>query len=321
MAKDWVEQLAADFDEDDLRTGQGRGNQNFKYATAQAVQDRFDEVLPGRWESNVEAVEGDKRGAVKCTITVWPPDQNQAPLRRSDFGYPNGEYDEEGRTVKDDGEIKNDRHETLKEASTDAFRRTASLWGVGRYLYRAGRSSGSGASGNSPRASGGSGGGSTAGSSSHAVGEVWYNPEGEMQIQCADHGRSFAMAWGGRDGKPRMIKCKRKSDDGGYCQFMVPDGGSSPATLNDQQEARQQPREISVADQMEVLRGLREKNGWTLDELAEVLGEPATSGSIRKWIAEGGSMQGLSNKTLIVHQKKEMATVSEPDVPDDLPFE
>lgn len=313
---DW-NALRAEFDDDQLSTARNRGG-TFTYAKAQAVQNRLDDVCPGQWSSNVEVADP-QNNAVKCTITIWPGG-NSGPISRSDFGYPNANYTEDGSTVADDGEVKNDRHEPLKEAATDAFRRAASLFGVGRYLYKGGRGAGAPSA---PRQSGG-GSSSSGGRGNHEVGEVWRTPDGDLMIQCAQHGGSYAMEWGGKNGNPLMIKCKRKDQSGDWCNYMVPD--QAPAATPAQHEAQQaanEPREITVSDFMQQLKGLREKNGWSNDDLEAFLGEPPTAGVIRRWVAEGGTMQGLSNKVVAYVNKKKVDAVAatQVELPDDLPFE
>lgn len=41
-----------------------------------------------------------------------------------------------------------------------------------------------------------------------------------LKIKCPNHGWWYAMEWGGKDGKPKQVKCKKK-DGEKYCQFVV----------------------------------------------------------------------------------------------------
>lgn len=93
------------------------------YVDARAVAERLDTVFPLAWESSEVVVEStpDKL-AVCCTITLILPDGQK--VSRSDVG------------VSDNGEREADRH---KSAWSDAFKRAAVKFGVGRYLYDLGK--------------------------------------------------------------------------------------------------------------------------------------------------------------------------------------
>lgn len=87
------------------------------YVDARAIMDRLDAVCPGEWSFDLEVVQGvPVRGTtyptVKGTLTI-------CGVSRSDIG--------EGDPTTDAG--------TLKAAASDALKRAAVHFGVGRYLY------------------------------------------------------------------------------------------------------------------------------------------------------------------------------------------
>ena len=92
----------------------GRGGQ-FDYITARQVQERLDRVVgPGNWECFFNVI--DLTGpAVQCSILVFG-------VSKSDVGYSNNP-DADHET------------EPLKAAYSDAFKRAAVMWGIGRFLY------------------------------------------------------------------------------------------------------------------------------------------------------------------------------------------
>jgi hypothetical protein len=111
--------LSKPFSEDEVgqvpidRSGRLMG----KYITARSVMDRLDEVVgPGNWSDDYEKWD-DETCAVKCTLTIFG-------VVRSDVGYPN-----------DPSDADNAKREPFKAACSDALKRAAVHWGVGRYLY------------------------------------------------------------------------------------------------------------------------------------------------------------------------------------------
>ena len=98
------------------------------YIDARDVMDRLDAVVgPEGWEDQFRPREG---GAVECRLTVWDPfprivqTDGELTIPRSgwtkaDVGYPNGENDPE----------------PLKGAYSDALKRAAVKFGIGRFLY------------------------------------------------------------------------------------------------------------------------------------------------------------------------------------------
>jgi len=96
---------------------EGTRGQKVAYIDARLVMDRFDEVFtPARWQFQWEHV-GD--GAVKGVIGVLLDGEW---VWKQDVGYPNNPGD-------------GAKQEALKAAVSDALKRTAVHWGVGRFLY------------------------------------------------------------------------------------------------------------------------------------------------------------------------------------------
>lgn len=92
---------------------------SFSYITARQVQQRLDDVVgPGNWSTHY-FVHGS--GAVECTLSIFG-------VAKADVGYSNNPDAD-----PDDAQFE---HEPLKAAYSDAFKRAAVAWGVGRFLYR-----------------------------------------------------------------------------------------------------------------------------------------------------------------------------------------
>ena len=82
------------------------------YIDARQVFSRLDELCgPGGWQTAYRMLDA-ASGAVECTLTI-------AGISKSDVGYPNRSGDEE----------------PLKAAYSDATKRAAVQWGIGRWLY------------------------------------------------------------------------------------------------------------------------------------------------------------------------------------------
>jgi hypothetical protein len=89
----------------------------FSYVDARAVAQRLDEVLtPGGWQFTCAVIAGSD--VVKGRLEVFAPGVEGGTVRE-DHGYPNSERDEE----------------PIKAATSDALKRCAVLFGVGRHLY------------------------------------------------------------------------------------------------------------------------------------------------------------------------------------------
>jgi hypothetical protein len=90
----------------------------FSYVDARAVMQRLDDVVtPAGWEFTSTVIPG--TDIVHGRLTV-------AGFVREDYGYPNSEKDEE----------------PIKAASSDALKRCAVMFGIGRHLYQDNTASG-----------------------------------------------------------------------------------------------------------------------------------------------------------------------------------
>jgi len=106
--------LAAPFAEEELRVRSQSGRE-FQYVTARTVMNRLDEVLgPANWWDEYTPIDN----AVVCRLTVRLPDGET--LTKSDAG---------GFTTTVDAS------DYEKSGFSDAFKRAAVKFGVGRYLY------------------------------------------------------------------------------------------------------------------------------------------------------------------------------------------
>jgi hypothetical protein len=121
------ERLSRPFNEKELKffpvamSRDGKTAKVGSYVDARAVEDRLDEVIgPGLWQTTYRCIDpGDK--AVECTLSllidgVW--------VGKADVGYPNEAKDAD-----------NPDKEPWKAAYSDALKRAAVQWGVGRYIY------------------------------------------------------------------------------------------------------------------------------------------------------------------------------------------
>lgn len=95
-------------------TRPGRGGGAFKYVTASQVAQRLDEVVgPGNWSSRLQLL-GTEPWIVLCELAIFG-------VTKADIGYSNAPESEE-------------EAEPAKAAASDALKRAALLWGVGRWL-------------------------------------------------------------------------------------------------------------------------------------------------------------------------------------------
>lgn len=94
---------------------QGTRGQMMAYVDARHVMDRLDTVVgPGNWSDQYRVIDlGD--GVVECALTV-------AGVLKCDVGYKNDARDDASK-------------EPLKAAYSDAFKRAAVKFGIGRFLY------------------------------------------------------------------------------------------------------------------------------------------------------------------------------------------
>ena len=88
------------------------------YVDARDVMERLDAAFsPQGWSDRYRTID-DKSGVVECTIAAQYPDLRA--VSKSDVGYPNGGMDDD---------------EPFKGAYSDAFKRAAVKYGIGRDLY------------------------------------------------------------------------------------------------------------------------------------------------------------------------------------------
>ena len=109
--------LAEPFPPDVVRERPGPGNRVLHYVDARIVAQRLDDVLtPAGWNFTCSVIPGSD--IVKGRLEVFDLIQSTVTVRE-DHGYPNSERDEE----------------PIKAATSDALKRCAVLFGIGRHLY------------------------------------------------------------------------------------------------------------------------------------------------------------------------------------------
>jgi hypothetical protein len=118
-SSDLLQRLTAPFPIDEVcfkpQTVQGNRALAVAYLDARAVMDRLDEVLGASgWQDDYSALDG----GVKCTLTLRI---NGDWIGKSDVGSRSDQPDE---------------GDQRKAAFSDALKRAAVKWGIGRYLYR-----------------------------------------------------------------------------------------------------------------------------------------------------------------------------------------
>jgi hypothetical protein len=119
--------LAGPFSNEETRR-MSKGGRDFCYVTARTVQNRFDDILgPENWRVSYREVD---RGIV-CTIGIRLPSGEW--LDKDDAGGFAGMIEK-----TKGGQYETDDENDVKTGYSDAFKRTAVVWGVGRYLYRDG---------------------------------------------------------------------------------------------------------------------------------------------------------------------------------------
>ena len=115
---DWARigrELAAPFAAKDVKTKPGRGREQVSYVDARTVAERLDAVVgPENWAFDWQPmiVNEDAIHVVKGTLTIYG-------ISKSDIGD-------------------SEKIEPNKGAVSDALKRAAVLWGIGRYLYGGG---------------------------------------------------------------------------------------------------------------------------------------------------------------------------------------
>lgn len=112
--------LAAPLPDSEIKHRKGRAGSTYAYIDARAVYDALDAVVgAGNWSTAFRVIDGEAK-AVECTITIHG-------VSKADVGYPNSADDAD-----------NDAAEPWKAAYSDAVKRAAVQWGVGRFLYSLG---------------------------------------------------------------------------------------------------------------------------------------------------------------------------------------
>ncbi|EQD39671.1 Rad52/22 double-strand break repair protein, partial [mine drainage metagenome] len=106
-----------------MKSNKNRG-QAMPYLNARLVQDRLDEVM-GAENWRTEFVSAPCGGGVMCVLSLRIGDEwvGKADVAQQD------EVSEDARDPEKDREI------AIKGAASDAFKRAAVQWGIGRYLY------------------------------------------------------------------------------------------------------------------------------------------------------------------------------------------
>lgn len=104
----------------DRSSGEYRQIGELSYITSRQVMERLDDAFgPFNWTTAFQVIETSQEGqSVYCTLTVTMPDGTT--VSRADFGY---------------GENKSGADNGLKAAASDALKRAAVQFGIGRYLY------------------------------------------------------------------------------------------------------------------------------------------------------------------------------------------
>lgn len=107
---DWAK-LAEPFPDSEVKQRPGRGGLTFSYVDARAVMQRLDDVVtPEGWDFQSTVIPG--TDIVRGELRI-------GPAIRVDYGYPNSDHDDE----------------PIKAASSDALKRCAVMFGIGRHLY------------------------------------------------------------------------------------------------------------------------------------------------------------------------------------------
>ncbi len=106
-----------------MKTNRNRG-QAMPYINARLVQDRLDEVMgPGNWSN--QFVDAPMGGGMMCVLSLRIDGEwvSKADVAQQDEVSDNASNPEKDREI------------AVKGAASDAFKRAAVQWGIGRYLY------------------------------------------------------------------------------------------------------------------------------------------------------------------------------------------
>jgi len=107
----------------DTRTFDAGKRGRFEFITARQVQQRLDQVVgPGNWSTNVQIIRSEHPVSALVELCIFG-------VKKADVGYSNNPDAE-------DPEDKSYETEPLKAAVSDALKRAAVQWGIGRWLYR-----------------------------------------------------------------------------------------------------------------------------------------------------------------------------------------
>lgn len=114
LTPDMAAALAAPFPDSEIKSYQEQG-MTFRYIDARQAMQRLDEAVgPGNWTTAFRVIDPE-RWAIECQLTV-------CGLTRADVGYANSQNSSFEK-------------EPLKGAYSDALKRAAVQFGVGRHLY------------------------------------------------------------------------------------------------------------------------------------------------------------------------------------------
>lgn len=140
------------------------------------------------------------------------------------------------------------------------------------------------------------------------------NPQ--LKIKCPKHGWWYAREWGGKDGKPKQVKCGKKEGDK-YCDFVVDQiGAPAPAT-----KGTPKPPSLSQ-DQQDLLKRLMAEakrpggGGLKFEDLVPIIGLDSSvalkPSHVAEWLAAtpGRTVQELVGEAL--GRLEELAADGEP---------
>lgn len=133
-----ADQLSAPFDPDEVKfkpqAVKGARALAIAYVDARVVAERLDAVVgPGNWQDVYEVIPagvGDKQSKVTCRLAI-----RLSALDLSPADHIVGEEWVWKQDVGGESE-QPDEGDQMKAAFSDAFKRAAVKWGIGRYLYR-----------------------------------------------------------------------------------------------------------------------------------------------------------------------------------------
>lgn len=324
--------LAEPIPEELIKSRQGQGGRTMRYIDARTVMSRLDDLidLGWNWESRYSTI--DPVGhAVECTISIWKmPDRYGSVLSHSDVGYPNNPGSQQ-------------EAEPLKSAYSDALKRAAVHFGIGRHLYEeggAGFNQPSGYAAPAPYSGQGGyaqpagyGGAPAAPTGGRPAGSYWTLGNGDMKIVCPNHGEFFARLWD----RDTNVKCNGKYPDGSYCTFKVPFTGAASGMITGAGMGAAPGAPLPATPQTQLaanvlgqLKALQTAAGWGVQHLQRVLQKQGSVqvSDIMNWINSGGTLESLSAACEQVMAAENAAFAPPPDEylqfnpnTDSLPFE